>query len=84
MRPGLFFDLNDGKRLNSIIYRDHILTESLQEFWEESFGSAEEPIVMKINATSHKKVCIPVRQELGMRCHQYSPNSSDLNPIKNI
>ena len=84
MRPGLFFDLDDGKRVNSTIYRDQILTEPLQEFWEESFGNMEEPIVMKDNAPPHKKECIPVRQELGMRCHQHPPNSPDLNPIENI
>ena len=32
----------------------------------------------------HKKVCIPVRQELGIRFYQHLPNSPDLNPIENI
>ena len=70
--------------MNSTIYRDQILTGPLQEFWEESFGNVEEPIVMEDNAPPHKKVCIPVRQRLGMRCHQHPPNSPDLNPIENI
>jgi transposase len=84
MGPGVFFELEDGKKVNSTVYRDQILTGPLQEFWEESFGDMEEPIVMEDNAPVHKKVCIPVRQELGMRCHQHPPNSPDLNPIENI
>jgi hypothetical protein len=66
MRPGVFFELEDGKKVNSTIYRDQILKGPLQEFWEESFGDVQEPIVMEDNAPPHKKVCIPVRQELGM------------------
>jgi transposase len=84
MGPGVFFQLEDGQKVNSTIYRDQILTGPLQEFWEESFGDLKEPIVMEDNAPVHKKVCIPVRQELGMRCHQHPPNSPDLNPIENI
>jgi transposase len=44
----------------------------------------EQPVVMEDNAPPHKKVCIPVRQELGIKCHQHPPNSPDLNPIENI
>jgi transposase len=44
----------------------------------------EQPIVMEDNSPPHKKVCIPIRQELGMKCHQHPPNSPDLNPIENI
>jgi transposase len=44
----------------------------------------QEPIVMEDNAPPHKKVCIPVRQELEMKCYQHPPNSPDLNPIENI
>ena len=36
--------LNDEKRVNSTICRDQILTESLQEFWEESLENVEESI----------------------------------------
>ena len=82
MGPGVFFDLGEGKTVNSTVYRDQILTGPLKEFWEESFGDVEEPFVMENNAPVDKKVCIPVRQELGMRCHQYPPNSPDLNPIE--
>jgi len=39
---------------------------------------------MEDNAPPHKKICISVREELGMKCHQHSLNSSDLNPIENI
>ena len=84
MGTGLFFDLKDGQKVNSTIYRDQILLGPLKEFWEESFMDVQEPIVMEDNAPVHKKVCIPARQELGMRCHQHPPNSPDLNPIENI
>ena len=84
MGPGLFFDLRDRQKVNSTIYRDQILTGPLQEFWEESFEEIQEPIVMEDNTPVHKKICIPVRQELGMKCHQHPPNSPDLNPIENI
>jgi hypothetical protein len=62
--PGTFFDLGDGMTVNSSVYRDQILTGPLKEFWEESFGDVEEPIVMEDNAPVHKKVCIPVRKAL--------------------
>ena len=39
---------------------------------------------MEDNAPVHKKVCIPVRLELEMKCHQHLPNSPDLNSIENI
>jgi DDE superfamily endonuclease len=84
MRPGVFFGLEEGKNVNSTIYQDQILTGPLKEFWEESFGDVQEPIVMKDNAPTYKKVCIPVRIELGMKCHQHPPNSPNLNPIENI
>jgi transposase len=83
MGPGVFFELEDGK-VNPTIYQDQILKAPLQEFWEESFEDLEQPVVMEDNAPPHKKVCIPVRQELGMKCHQHPPNSPDLNPIENI
>ena len=82
--PDVFFELEEGKKVNSTIYRDQILTGPLQEFWKASFKDVEQLVVMEDNAPSHKKVCIPVRQELGMKCHQYPPNSPDLNPIENI
>ena len=84
MGPGLFFELADGKKVNSTVYRDQILTGPLQEFWEESFEDLEEPIVMEDNAPVHKKVYISVRLELEMKCHQHPLNSPDLNPIENI
>ena len=57
MRPGVFFELEDGKKVNSTIYRDQILKGLLQEFWEASFEDLEVPIVMEDNAPPHK-VCI--------------------------
>ena len=70
--------------MNSIVYQNQILLGPLKDFWEEAFGDVQEPIVVEDNAPVHKKVCIPVRQELGIRCHQHPPNSPDLNPIENI
>ena len=55
MGPGLFFELVDGKKINSTIYRDQILIGPLQEVWEESFEDLEEPIVMEDNAPIHKR-----------------------------
>jgi hypothetical protein len=57
MGPGLFFELEDGEKVNSTVYRDQILTGPLREFWDESFGDMQEPIVMEDNAPVHKKVC---------------------------
>jgi transposase len=84
LRFFLFFELEDRQKVNSTVYRDQILAQPLQEFREESFGDVEELIIMEDNAPVHKKVCIPVRQELGMRCHRRTPNSPNLNPIGNI
>ena len=39
---------------------------------------------MEDNAPVHKKVCIPVRETLGMMTLDWPPNSPDLNPIENI
>ena len=84
MGPGMFFELEPGVHINSTVYRDQVLTGPLQDFWFEAYGDIEEPIVLEDNAPPHKKVCIPVREKLGMVCHQYLPNSPDLNPIENI
>ena len=40
--------------------------------------------MLEDNAPPHKKVCISVRKDLEMICHQHPPNSPDLNPIENI
>ena len=77
MGPGLFFDLEKGESINSIVYRDQILLGPLQQFWEESFGDVTVPIVMENNAPIHKKVCIPARNALGMETLQWLPNSPD-------
>ena len=84
MDPGVFFELDPGEHVNSTIYRDQILLGPLKDFWEESFEDVDESIVMEDNAPVHKKVCIPVREALGMACHQHPPNSPDLNPIEHI
>jgi len=80
----VFFDLENEGTVNSTIYRDQILKGPLMKFWENVFGDIQELIVMEDNASIHKKVCIPIRQELGMRCYQHPSNSSDLNSIENI
>ena len=54
-----FFDLEKREKMNSIIYRDQILLGSLQQFWEASFEDIKMPIVMKDNASVHKKVVFP-------------------------
>ena len=76
--------MEKGQHVNSTIYRDQILLGPLKDFWEESFGDIDEPIVMEDNAPVHKKVCIPARQALGMVSHQHPPNSPDLNPIEHV
>ena len=84
MGPGGFFTLEDGQTIDSTIYRDQILLGPLKQFWEEAFEDFGEPIVMEDNAPVHKKVCIPVRTDLGMISLEWPPNSPDLNPIENI
>jgi transposase len=84
MGPDGFFDLEEGQSIDSTIYRDQILLGPLRQFWEEAFEDISEPIVMEDNAPVHKKVCIPVREELGMVSLEWPPNSPDLNPIENI
>ena len=64
MGPDVFFELEDGKKINSTIYQDQILIELLQEFWKESFGDVEVPVIMDDNAPPHKKVCISIRIDL--------------------
>ena len=59
-----FFNIESRESINSIIYRDQILLGSLCQFWEEAFEHFETSIVMEDNALVHKKVCIPVREDL--------------------
>ncbi len=82
MGPGLFFNLEEGQSVNSIIHRDQILLGPLQQFWEESFEDIEVPIVIEDNAPVHKKVCIPAWKELGMVSLEWPSNSPDLNLIE--
>ena len=84
MRPGVFFELENGKKVNSTIYWNQILTEPLQKFWKKLFRDVEVPVVMEDNASPYKQMDIPVRIDLGMKCHQHFTNSPDLNPIENI
>ena len=65
---GTFFELEPGTTVNSTVYRNKILQKSLKEFREESFWDVEEPIVMEDHAPAHKKVCIPIRNGLRMKC----------------
>jgi hypothetical protein len=68
-KMGSDIELEDGKKVNSIIYRDHILMGLLQEFWEESFGDMEVSIMMEDNTPPHKKIYIPIGIELGIKYH---------------
>src|SRR5947207_400342 len=70
--------------MDSIIYKDKILLRPLQQFWEESFEDIKQPIVMKDNASVHKKICIPIQKTLDMKTLDWPPNSPDLNPIEHI
>src|SRR5438552_3647031 len=81
--PPHFFDLGPKERVNSTAYRAQILLGPLQDIWFELFYDIN-PIVMEDNALVHKKVCISVRQNLGIECWQHPPNSPDLNSIENI
>ena len=66
MGPDGFFDLEKEEKMDSIVYRDQILLGPLQQFWEESFEDIKTSIIMEDNAPVHKKICIPVRETLGM------------------
>ena len=47
MGPGVFFELEEGQTVNSMVYRDKILLGPLKEFWEEAFSDAAEPVVVE-------------------------------------
>lgn len=55
-RTPRLFELEEGTKVNSMVYRDQILLGRFKEFWEEAFGDVREPIVMEDNAPVHKKV----------------------------
>ena len=69
MGPEVFFELEEGQKVNSMVYQNQILLGPLKDFWEEAFGDVQEPIIVEDNASIHKKVCISVRQELEMKCY---------------
>ena len=66
MGSGMFFDLEKEEKMDSIIYRNQILLEPFQQFWEESFEDIKISIITKDNASVYKKICILVREILGM------------------
>ena len=84
MGPGLFFELKPGQKINSSVYCDQVLLGPLKTFVEESKTKISEPIVMEDNTPVHMKVCIPDREDLGIKTLNWLPNSPDLNPIENI
>ena len=84
MGSGVFFNLNRGQTVDSVIYRDQILLGPLKEFWMESFLDVNQPIVMEDNTPVHKDVCVQTRKDLGMITLEHPPNSPDLNPIEII
>ena len=57
MGPGLFFNLENGQKINSTVYRDQILLGPLKEFVEQSCSEISEPIFMENNAPVHKGAC---------------------------
>ena len=46
MGPEMFFDVSDGKTINSTVYIDQIMLGPLKEFWEEACGDVTEPVVL--------------------------------------
>ena len=84
MGPGLFFDLEPGQKVNSMVYRDQILNGPLKTFWMTSKKKIKVPIVMEDNAPVHKKYCIPLHEKLKMKTLEHPANLPDLNPIEHI
>ena len=82
--PCVFFNLEKGQKVNSVLYRDQVLLGPLKYFWEESFLDVHEPIVMEDNAPVHKGVYVATRKQLGMVALAHPPNSPDLNPIEHV
>jgi hypothetical protein len=81
--PALFFELPKGKKVNSIVYHDQVLSGPLKNFWEEAKVDVE-PIVMEDGAPVHQGINKKVREDLGMERWEHPPNSPDLNPIECI
>ena len=82
--PGLFFHLEQGQKITSTVYRDQILLGPLKTFVDESNNDISNPIVMEDNAPVHKGACKQSCQSLKWPIYEHPPNSSDLNPIKNV
>jgi len=38
MGLGVFFELEKGQKVNSMVYQDQISLELLKDFWKEAFG----------------------------------------------
>lgn len=67
----MLFELEDGKKVKSMIYWDQILKSSLQLFWNESFEDIQEPIFIEDNSFLQQKTCISIKQEFKMTCYQH-------------
>ena len=82
--PGLFFEVEKGKHINSIMYHDQVLAGPLNDFWSESFLEADQLWVMKDSAPVHKRAAKIGWEELDMIVMPHLLNSPDLNSIENI
>ena len=82
--PGLFFKLEKGQKITSLVYRDQVLLGPLKTFVDESVSEGVQPIVMEDNALVHKGVNKELRTRLGWTEYEHPPNSPDLNPIEHI
>lgn len=84
MGPGFFFELEQGQKINSTVYRDQVLLGPLKQFHDESMKDILNPIVMEDNAPVHKGACNGLREKMKWETYLHPPNSPDLNPIENI
>ena len=62
MGLGLFFDFKSEQKINSIIYCNQVLLESLKQFWDESCRDFLNFIAMKDGAPVHKGACNGLRE----------------------
>ena len=82
--PRLFFKLEKGQKITSLVYRDQVLLGPLKIFMDESVSEGVQPIVMEDNALVHKGVNKELRSRLEWAEYEHPPNSPDLNPIEHI
>ena len=81
---GLFFKLEKGQKITSLVYRDQVLLGPLKTFVDESVSKGVQSIVMEDNAPVHKGVNKELRSRLEWAEYEHPPNSLNLNPIEHI